>query len=305
MSARYGIGMALVRPIALALQDLGEDGASFLAAVGANDETAVDAFVPADAVDAALEAIAERRGDAAFGLTLCRASANNALGFFGHLVWLSSTLRQSLERASRFYAIVTQRVFLEVEEHRDGTATLVQRLRPGAERGTVLTEFAAGTVALRYRTAMRGRFKIHAVHFMHTLVGATPHEAFFDAPVTFGEPLDQIVFDASALDVAVATADPLTTTALETEAAKMVSARPAEQAARSRAFLKAKCGVSSQDATLILLVAAGRRNKEIAAELQLTEGTVKQYLSRLYETLGVRSRTELALLANDVLRHAA
>jgi two-component system nitrate/nitrite response regulator NarP len=32
----------------------------------------------------------------------------------------------------------------------------------------------------------------------------------------------------------------------------------------------------------------------------MTEGTVKVYLHRIYEKLGVGSRTELALLARDV-----
>ena len=47
------------------------------------------------------------------------------------------------------------------------------------------------------------------------------------------------------------------------------------------------------------LVAQGLRNKEVAAELGMTEGTVKVYLHRIYEKLGVSSRTELALLVRD------
>jgi DNA-binding CsgD family transcriptional regulator len=42
------------------------------------------------------------------------------------------------------------------------------------------------------------------------------------------------------------------------------------------------------------LAAKGRRNKEIAAELFLSVGTVESYLSRIYRKLAVRSRTELA-----------
>lgn len=47
------------------------------------------------------------------------------------------------------------------------------------------------------------------------------------------------------------------------------------------------------------LVAHGRRNKEIARELGITEGTVKMHLHNLYEKLSISSRTELALLARD------
>jgi DNA-binding CsgD family transcriptional regulator len=42
------------------------------------------------------------------------------------------------------------------------------------------------------------------------------------------------------------------------------------------------------------LVAAGRSNREIAAELVVTARTVETHLSRIYRKLGLRSRTELA-----------
>jgi DNA-binding NarL/FixJ family response regulator len=50
---------------------------------------------------------------------------------------------------------------------------------------------------------------------------------------------------------------------------------------------------SRREAELIRLVSQGLRNKEIAARLGITEGTVKTHLHRLYEKLGVTSRVEL------------
>lgn len=47
------------------------------------------------------------------------------------------------------------------------------------------------------------------------------------------------------------------------------------------------------------LVKLGLRNKEIAGELRITEGTVKMYLHTLYEKLGIGSRTELAMFVRD------
>jgi two-component system nitrate/nitrite response regulator NarL len=47
------------------------------------------------------------------------------------------------------------------------------------------------------------------------------------------------------------------------------------------------------------LVAQGLRNKEVAAELGITEGTVKVYLHGIYGKLGIENRTELAVLAAD------
>ncbi|MDM7461412.1 MAG: response regulator transcription factor, partial [bacterium] len=45
------------------------------------------------------------------------------------------------------------------------------------------------------------------------------------------------------------------------------------------------------------LLSAGKRNKEIAAQLFLTEKTVKNYISSILFKLQVNSRTEAALLA--------
>ena len=45
------------------------------------------------------------------------------------------------------------------------------------------------------------------------------------------------------------------------------------------------------------LIRFGKPNKEIAHELHLTEGTVKEYLSRIFRKLQVQNRTELAIWA--------
>jgi DNA-binding CsgD family transcriptional regulator len=44
------------------------------------------------------------------------------------------------------------------------------------------------------------------------------------------------------------------------------------------------------------LVALGRKNDEVAAQLSLSLKTVEWHLSRLYRKLGVRSRTELSVV---------
>jgi two-component system, NarL family, nitrate/nitrite response regulator NarL len=47
------------------------------------------------------------------------------------------------------------------------------------------------------------------------------------------------------------------------------------------------------------LVARGLRNKEVARELAITEGTVKVYLHNVYEKLNVASRVELANIVRE------
>ena len=47
---------------------------------------------------------------------------------------------------------------------------------------------------------------------------------------------------------------------------------------------------------LMTMLAQGLRNKELAYRMGITEGTVKVYLSHLYEKVGANDRFELALL---------
>ncbi len=55
--------------------------------------------------------------------------------------------------------------------------------------------------------------------------------------------------------------------------------------------------LTGREERVLSLVAEGRSNKQIANTLCLTEGTVKNYVSRIMEKLGARTRTELAVKA--------
>ena len=55
--------------------------------------------------------------------------------------------------------------------------------------------------------------------------------------------------------------------------------------------------LSGRERAVATLVQRGLRNKEIAEELGLTEGTVKVHLHKVFEKLGIRGRTDLILLA--------
>jgi len=45
------------------------------------------------------------------------------------------------------------------------------------------------------------------------------------------------------------------------------------------------------------LIRQAKANKEIAYELHLSEGTIKEYLNRIFRKLDIRSRTELVVWA--------
>ena len=55
--------------------------------------------------------------------------------------------------------------------------------------------------------------------------------------------------------------------------------------------------MTARELDVLRLVTAGRRNKEIAAELGITENTVKYHLRNILEKLHAESRTEVATRA--------
>jgi len=59
--------------------------------------------------------------------------------------------------------------------------------------------------------------------------------------------------------------------------------------------------LAPRERELIKLVRNGLRNREIAKQLGVTEGTIKVYLHTVFQKLGVSSRTELAIRADEFL----
>jgi DNA-binding NarL/FixJ family response regulator len=58
--------------------------------------------------------------------------------------------------------------------------------------------------------------------------------------------------------------------------------------------------LSGRELEILALVAGGASNKEIAAELFITEGTVKNHVTNILGKLGVRDRTQAALKAREM-----
>ena len=58
--------------------------------------------------------------------------------------------------------------------------------------------------------------------------------------------------------------------------------------------LNRRVSLTPREREIVVRLRQGLRNKQIAAEMNITEGTVKIYLFRLFHKLGVRNRFELA-----------
>lgn len=124
------------------------------------------------------------------------------------------------------------------------------------------------------------------------------------AQIDDGPLLDAIEAGANAILGKEGAEDTLLDTFAQVLAGRRVIApaliqRATEESARRRAPSPI-AGLTPRERTIVSHIAKGHRNRDIAADLGITEGTVKVYLHALYQKLGIENRTELAVLA---LRH--
>jgi DNA-binding NarL/FixJ family response regulator len=68
-----------------------------------------------------------------------------------------------------------------------------------------------------------------------------------------------------------------------------------EKSLTDRFLFSTRVPLTKREGQLVVLISQGMKNKEIATQLMITEGTVKVYLSKLFDKVGVKDRFELAL----------
>jgi len=76
--------------------------------------------------------------------------------------------------------------------------------------------------------------------------------------------------------------------------ARLWAQRAERELRRARPRPRRDRELTSAERQVAALVAAGKANREVAAQLFTTVATVEAHLTRIYRKLGVRSRTELA-----------
>ena len=85
---------------------------------------------------------------------------------------------------------------------------------------------------------------------------------------------------------------------LEPAGAELWAARVREELGRIGGRSATSDGLSAMEQRIVELVSAGRKTREVAAELHVSAKTVEWNLTRIYRKLGIRSRTELAARVN-------
>jgi DNA-binding NarL/FixJ family response regulator len=69
------------------------------------------------------------------------------------------------------------------------------------------------------------------------------------------------------------------------------------EGARTRQQGSRRAALSASQVSILRLISRGHSNREIAAEVHLSENTVKTHVQEIFRKLGVRNRVEAAILA--------
>jgi len=215
--ASAGISSTVVGPVVRALSELGYR--VDLAALGSST-------VEGSAADALIDEAARSIGDEALGLALAKRIPIGSLGDVDYALCTSRTLREGLERAARFYGLVTERVKLTLIES-PVDATLLYERDPAAPYSRHWSEFGTAIVAERIRQTIGRSVAFSEVWFAHDppLAGTKEHDSFFGTSVRFGAPHDRLSFASSLLETPLLTASAALAEVLE---ARMRERAPAE-----------------------------------------------------------------------------
>jgi DNA-binding NarL/FixJ family response regulator len=73
--------------------------------------------------------------------------------------------------------------------------------------------------------------------------------------------------------------------------------KAAQAVISARARSEAEPGLSPREEEVLVLVASGKANKQVARSLDISEKTVKAHLSNIFQRIGVTDRTQAALWA--------
>lgn len=215
------VSVVLVRPVVAAVPSA--QHAAFWAATDLTPELVTDddaRISPAQFCVAWSELMRLTRPDIA--LAIAEAIPPGAFGIVEYVCRSAPTVREALLRWVRYLNLLDDAVVvgLVVDGDRAYLRVLVESEAPapGAH------ELCFALVAQRIRQLSAVPFRITGVDFTHRTDDPAAYRAWFDAPVQFGTPFDQLVLPAAALDANLISSDPALL-AILTRAADELAAR--------------------------------------------------------------------------------
>jgi AraC-like DNA-binding protein len=198
-----GPSVTVFRPIIYGLTALGLKWRSLLESCGVDPDLLddSDARIPAQVFDAFWPKAAELTGDPCFGLHLGERVRPLGVNIVGYLLMSSATVREGLERASRFQRVVFDAEWIALLDR--GSSSLIRFESENADPldVAVQTEYKAllSLKSLDWVTA--SDFRASEVSFRHPPAGErSEYKRIFDCPVTFQCKHNELVVSRWRLD---------------------------------------------------------------------------------------------------------
>ena len=219
------VSVVLVRPVVMALGS--PHLATFWAATDLTPELVADdeaRISPAQFCVAWAELVRLTKPDIA--LAIADAIPPGAFGIVEYVCRTAPTVRAALLQWVRYLNLLDDAVVvgLAVEGDRACLRVEVESEAPAAGAH----ELCFALVAQRVRQLSAQPFRITAVEFVHRTGDPAAYRAWFDAPVVFGAPVNQLVFPAAVLDANLISSDPALLAILTRAADELQTRAPAD-----------------------------------------------------------------------------
>jgi AraC-like DNA-binding protein len=304
VTTRTSIGTVLVRPLVLALATQPDAVDELLARTDLTREILADAdarISPAQFCVAWALAL-QLSGDPALALRIAEATPSGAFGVVEYVCRSAPTLRVALEQWCRYLGLLDDAVEVGLVE--SGSTSALRVLVESEAPAPASHEFCFALVFLRAREIAPGA-RVEAVRFAHRANAATAarHRAFFGAPVDFGAPYTEVIFDRSSLDVPLVTADPNLLAILHTTAEEQRARRPAHPPLTEQVRRALRAAFSTGDAQLDAVAkrlgmtgrSLQRRLKDDGTSFQIVREAIRRELADRYLSEGL-SFSEISFL---------
>lgn len=219
------VSVVLVRPVVMALGSA--HLATFWAATDLTPELVADddaRISPAQFCVAWSELVRLTKPDIA--LAIADAIPAGAFGIVEYVCRTAPTVREALLQWVRYLNLLDDAVVVGLAIEGDRACLRVEveseAPAPGAH------ELCFALVAQRVRQLSALPFRVTSVEFVHRAGDPAAYRAWFDAPVVFGAPQNQLVFPAAALDANLISSDPALLAILTRAADELQARAPAD-----------------------------------------------------------------------------
>jgi AraC-like DNA-binding protein len=220
------VSVLLVRPIVMAL------GSARLAPFWAATDLAPalvgddDARISPAQFCVAWAELVRLTNDPRIALAIADATPPGAFGIVEYVCRSAPTLGDALRQWVRYLNLLDDAV--EVALVIEGDRAYLRVTRESEAPAPASHELCFALVA-RYTKQLSTRpFRITAVELAHRCADPAPYRTWFDAPVTFGATITQLVMPAAALDAALVSSDPQLLAILTRAAEELRRRAPAE-----------------------------------------------------------------------------